>query len=70
MTPCFNEVENARGVYEQVGDVFAKLEGYRYEHIFIDNASVDGHLDGVRILADLLRGPHEVVHPALLIASG
>jgi transposase len=28
------------------------------------------HLDGVRILADLLRAPHEIVHPALLIASG
>lgn len=28
------------------------------------------HLDGVRILADLLRAPNEIVHPALLIASG
>jgi transposase len=28
------------------------------------------HLDGVRILADLLRSPHEIVHPALLIVSG
>jgi len=28
------------------------------------------HLDGVRILADLLRAPHEIVHPALLIPSG
>jgi len=28
------------------------------------------HLDGVRILADLLRSPYEIVHPALLIASG
>jgi hypothetical protein len=28
------------------------------------------HLDGVRIPADLLRAPHEIVHPALLIASG
>jgi transposase len=28
------------------------------------------HLDGVRILADLLRAQHEIVHPALLIPSG
>ena len=28
------------------------------------------HLDGVRILADLLRAPKEIAHPALLIASG
>jgi glycosyltransferase involved in cell wall biosynthesis len=51
MTACFNEVENVREVYEQVRDVFAKLEGYRYEHIFIDNASTDGTVDVLREIA-------------------
>jgi glycosyltransferase involved in cell wall biosynthesis len=41
VTPCFNEEENVRDVYQQVKDVFAKIPAYRYEHIFIDNASTD-----------------------------
>lgn len=41
VTPCFNEEENVEEVYRQVKEVFAGLPGYRYEHIFIDNASKD-----------------------------
>ncbi|MDI9571062.1 MAG: glycosyltransferase family 2 protein [Pseudomonadota bacterium] len=41
VTPCFNEEENVREVYQQVKDVFAQIPAYRYEHIFIDNASTD-----------------------------
>lgn len=41
ITPCFNEEENVREVYQQVKDVFAQIPAYRYEHIFIDNASTD-----------------------------
>lgn len=41
VTPCFNEEENVRRVYELVREIFAELGRYRYEHIFIDNASVD-----------------------------
>jgi glycosyltransferase involved in cell wall biosynthesis len=41
LTPCFNEEENVREVYEQVRAVFAGLPQYRYEHLFIDNASTD-----------------------------
>jgi glycosyltransferase involved in cell wall biosynthesis len=40
-TPCFNEEENVRELYEQVEQVFAGLPNYDYEHIFIDNASTD-----------------------------
>jgi glycosyltransferase involved in cell wall biosynthesis len=42
VTPCFNEEGNVEDVYRQVKEVFADLENYRYEHIFIDNASKDG----------------------------
>ncbi|MEI9997827.1 MAG: glycosyltransferase [Verrucomicrobiota bacterium] len=38
---CYNEEENVRECYEQVKKVFAELGRYRYEHIFIDNASKD-----------------------------
>jgi glycosyltransferase involved in cell wall biosynthesis len=39
---CYNEEENVRECYEQVKKVFKEIGRYRYEHIFIDNASKDG----------------------------
>jgi len=41
VTPCYNEEENVREVYEQVKQVFDDLKDYTYEHVFIDNASKD-----------------------------
>ncbi len=41
ITPCYNEEENVREIYGQVKQVLSELEGYTYEHIFIDNASQD-----------------------------
>jgi polyisoprenyl-phosphate glycosyltransferase len=41
VTPCFNEEGNVREVYERVRALMLKLGKYRYEHIFIDNASRD-----------------------------
>jgi len=41
VTPCFNEEGNVREVYERVRNLMLSLEKYRYEHIFIDNASRD-----------------------------
>ncbi len=38
---CYNEEGNVRECYEQVKQVFAEIGTYRYEHIFIDNASKD-----------------------------
>jgi polyisoprenyl-phosphate glycosyltransferase len=50
LTPCYNEEENVRELYERVRAVFQPLDGYRYEHLFIDNASTDGT---VAILRDI-----------------
>lgn len=41
VTPCFNEEENVRELATRVAEIFAGLPQYRYEHIFIDNASTD-----------------------------
>jgi polyisoprenyl-phosphate glycosyltransferase len=41
VTPCFNEEGNVREVYERVRELMLGLGKYRYEHIFIDNASRD-----------------------------
>jgi len=42
VTSCYNEEENVRALAEAVRNVMAKHPQYRYEHIFIDNASRDG----------------------------
>jgi glycosyltransferase involved in cell wall biosynthesis len=44
VTPCFNEEANVIELSERVSAVFASLPQYRYEHIFIDNASTDNTL--------------------------
>jgi glycosyltransferase involved in cell wall biosynthesis len=41
LTPCYNEEANVREVYQRVRDAIASLGNYRYEHLFIDNASTD-----------------------------
>ena len=42
VTPCYNEEGNVREMHETIRRIFAALPQYRYEHIFIDNASKDG----------------------------
>lgn len=39
--PCFNEAENIASLAERVRDVFATLDGYRYECLFVDDGSTD-----------------------------
>lgn len=51
VTPCFNEAGNVVELHERVRGVFEKLAGYRWEHIFIDNASTDGTQAILRDLA-------------------
>jgi len=42
VTACFNEADNVEELYMRVRDAISRLGKYRYEHIFIDNASTDG----------------------------
>jgi len=41
VTPCFNEEGNVEELCQQVKAIFSELPQYKYEHIFIDNASTD-----------------------------
>ena len=41
ITPCYNEEENVAAIVKAVAAVFEKLPQYTYEHLFIDNSSVD-----------------------------
>jgi len=51
LTPCYNEAENVDVLYERVSAVFAGLPEYRYEHLFIDNASTDDTVAKLRAIA-------------------
>ena len=51
VTPCYNEEANVRELYQRIRTVFAGLPAYRYEQIFIDNASRDGTAAVLRELA-------------------
>jgi glycosyltransferase involved in cell wall biosynthesis len=51
VSPCYNEELNVEELYNQVKAVFAELPQYRYEHIFIDNASADNTVAILKKLA-------------------
>jgi glycosyltransferase involved in cell wall biosynthesis len=51
VTPCYNEEENVQELYEQVKAVLLQLPYYKYEHIFIDNASTDNTVSILKQLA-------------------
>jgi polyisoprenyl-phosphate glycosyltransferase len=51
ITPCFNEEENVREVYERVRAVMSSLGSYNYEHLFIDNASTDNTFAILKLIA-------------------
>lgn len=40
-TPCYNEEENIKNMYNAVSSVMATLPQYDYEYVFIDNCSQD-----------------------------
>src|SRR6202049_249337 len=51
MTPCYNEEANVRELYERVRSAITAAGHYRYEHIFIDNASQDNTLRELKAIA-------------------
>jgi glycosyltransferase involved in cell wall biosynthesis len=51
LTPCFNEEENVREVYERVNAAMATVPWCDYEHLFADNASTDRTVEILREIA-------------------
>ena len=51
ITPCYNEEDNVVEIYTRVRAVIASLGNYKYEHIFIDNASEDRTVEILKGLA-------------------
>ncbi len=62
VTPCFNEEDNVEEVSRRVRDQFRALRHYRYEHIFIDNASTDRTVAVLRRLAAVDRNVKVIVN--------
>lgn len=62
LTPCYNEEENVRTLYERVRAVFQPLPGYTYEHLFIDNASTDRTVAILREIAATDRNVKVIVN--------
>jgi glycosyltransferase involved in cell wall biosynthesis len=57
VTPCYNEEANVALLIERVKKVMAGIQGYSYEHIFIDNCSRDST---VLILKKIAKDDHHV----------
>jgi glycosyltransferase involved in cell wall biosynthesis len=51
ITPCYNEEGNVLNLYNQVRQVMLGIGKYDYEHIFIDNASVDNTVPILKSIA-------------------
>lgn len=51
LTPCYNEEENVQEMYETVKQVMSTLPQYTYEHLFIDNCSLDHTASQLRNIA-------------------
>ncbi|MGA9465748.1 MAG: glycosyltransferase family 2 protein [Terracidiphilus sp.] len=51
VTPCYNEELNVREVHRRLMAVAQGLPEYRFEHLFIDNASTDGTVAILREMA-------------------
>jgi glycosyltransferase involved in cell wall biosynthesis len=53
VTACYNEEDNIRIVYQRVKDVFAnELNNYTYQHLFIDNCSIDNTVGILREISE------------------
>jgi glycosyltransferase involved in cell wall biosynthesis len=51
ITPCYNEEGNVRELYDRVRAAILAAGDYKYEHIFIDNASRDHTLRELKAIA-------------------
>ncbi|MBS0323264.1 MAG: glycosyltransferase family 2 protein [Proteobacteria bacterium] len=51
VTPCYNEEDNVEELHRRIAAQFATMPEYDYEHIYIDNASVDATVERIKALA-------------------
>ena len=51
LTPTYNEIDNIDELYSRISKVIVKNPNYKFEHLFIDNASKDGSIDKIKEIA-------------------
>ena len=51
VTGCYNEEDNVEPLHARILEQFARLPQYRYEHIWIDNASSDRTVERIKAIA-------------------
>ena len=52
VTPCYNEEDNVDDVYRAIKKIRDQYPRFNWEHIFIDNASIDNTLKYLKVIAD------------------
>lgn len=52
LTPCFNEEGNVYSMFVAVKEIMKDLPNYEYEHIYIDNCSLDNTREILRKIAE------------------
>ncbi len=62
LTPCYNEEANVAELYERVRRVMASVGRYKYEHIFIDNASTDNTVAVLKAIAGVDRNVKIIIN--------
>ena len=62
VSPCYNEEGNVEQLYLRTRETLARFPQYRYEHIFIDNASTDNTVAILRGLAAADRNVKVIVN--------
>jgi glycosyltransferase involved in cell wall biosynthesis len=62
ITPCYNEEGNVLELYKQVRAQMVRIGRYRYEHIFIDNASQDSTVKILKEIAAVDRNVKIIVN--------
>jgi glycosyltransferase involved in cell wall biosynthesis len=62
VTPCYNEDDNVEELYQRVKDVMLKLPVYKYEHIFIDNASTDETVSKLKAISKIDKNVKVIVN--------
>lgn len=62
LTPCYNEEANVEHLYERVRAVMLAIGKYKYEHVFIDNASRDGTVTVLKRIAQSDRNVKLIVN--------
>jgi len=62
VTPCYNEEENIRELYDRVKEAMSLIAGYDYKHIFIDNASTDKTVEILRRITEKDRNVKVIIN--------